>query len=50
MAVRAESVTRSNHLFDFIGSACMKELRAPVPDIEWPEERRAHHGHGRRLR
>jgi hypothetical protein len=27
----------------------MKELRAPVPDVEQPEEYRACHGHGQEV-
>lgn len=36
---------REKILLDLAGSARMKELRAPVSDIEQPEEHRAHHGH-----
>jgi hypothetical protein len=36
-------------LLNLAGSARMKELRAPVPDIEQPEEHRAHHGHEQKV-
>lgn len=43
--MRPEPVLRGNHLLYHVDSICMKELRAPVPDIEQPEKRRACHGY-----
>ena len=41
------TVFRDRLFFDLVGSSRMKELRAPAPDIEQPEEYRA--GHCQRL-
>ena len=48
MALRdraAESVLGGNHLLDLADSARMRELRAPIPNIEQSKERRAYHGY-----
>ena len=42
--MRPESVVRGNHLLYLVDSGRVKELRAPIPDIEQSEERRAYHG------
>ena len=41
----AESVTGGKHILDLVGSSAMKELCAPVMDIEQTEEYDAYHGH-----
>ena len=45
MALRPEPVIRGDHLLNLVDSVRMKELRAPVPDIEQSEEYRAYHGY-----
>ena len=41
--MRPESVLRGNNLLYLVDSIRVKELRAPVPDIEKPEKNRACH-------